>query len=127
MKKIIILALLAISLDGMAQYRLGITKHDLKKEFPDLKYLNNTNDTIVYHRVSSLGDMYYYLTNNIVFMTAVTPSDNMILKECIKEYDLKYIKATPNTWEQYTPNGIVTCLLSQGDDHKWTFIFYSRQ
>jgi hypothetical protein len=55
--------------------------------------------------------------------TALFPTDNVILKDLIKEYDLKYIRTTPNTWEQYLPNGVVSCSLHQGDDHKWFFIF----
>jgi hypothetical protein len=123
MKKIILLALLAISLDGMAQYRLGVTKYDLKNEFPDLVLIDEKEDTLIYYRESNSGLMIYYLKDNISFMTAFFPVNNTILKEFIKEYNLIYIKATPNTWEQYLPEGIVLCSLYQGNDYKWFFLF----
>lgn len=107
----------------MAQYRLNTTKHDLKKEFDDLNHVRTNSDTTIYSRFSSLGLILYYLKEDVAFMTAVFPTDNVILKDLIKEYDLKYIRATPNTWEQYLPNGVVNCSLHQGDDHKWFFIF----
>jgi hypothetical protein len=127
MKKIILLALLTISLDGMAQYRLGITKHDLKKEFPNIILGDERQDTLVYYRESNSGLIIYYLKDNVSFMTAFFPTNNILLKEFIKEYDLKYIKATPNSWEQYLPEGIVLCSLHQGDDKKWFFLFQIKQ
>lgn len=123
MKKILLISLLTVSFSGMAQYRLNTTKHDLKKEFDDLNHVRTNSDTTIYSRFSSLGLILYYLKEDVAFMTAVFPTDNVILKDLIKEYDLKYIRATPNTWEQYLPNGVVNCSLHQGDDHKWFFIF----
>lgn len=123
MKKILLISLLTVSFSSMAQYRLNTTKHDLKKEFDDLNHVRTNSDTTIYSRFSSLGLILYYLKEDVAFMTAVFPTDNVILKDLIKEYDLKYIRATPNTWEQYLPNGVVNCSLHQGDDHKWFFIF----
>jgi hypothetical protein len=123
MKKLLIITMLMMSINSIAQYRLNITKHDLKKEFSDLQHVQTNTDTLVYARNSSLGLILYYLKDDVTFMTAIFPTDNVILKDLIKEYDLKYIRATPNTWEQYLANGVVSCSLHQGDDHKWFFIF----
>jgi hypothetical protein len=123
MKKIILLALLAISLDGMAQYRLNITKYDLMKEFNDLELTQEHDDTSVYTRNSVLGDIIYYLKADVTFMTVLIPKDNIMLKKIIKDYDLKYIRMTSNTWEQYLSEGIVLCSLHQTDKLKWYFIF----
>lgn len=123
MKKILLISLLTVSFSSIAQYRLNITKHDLKKEFSDLSLVQHNEDSLVYTRNSSLGLIIYYLKGDVTYMTALFPTDNVILKDLIKEYDLKYIRATPNTWEQYLPNGVVNCSLHQGDDHKWFFIF----
>jgi hypothetical protein len=46
-----------------------------------------------------------------------------MLKKLIKDYDLKYIRMTPNTWEQYRSEGIVECSLNQTDGLKWYFKF----
>jgi len=123
MKKIILLALLAISLDGMAQYRLNITKNELIKEFDNLEVLEEYSDTLIYTRNSVLGVIIYYLKADVTFMTVLIPDDNIMLKKLIKDYDLKYIRMTPNTWEQYRSEGIVECSLNQTDGLKWYFKF----
>jgi hypothetical protein len=123
MKKIILLALLAISLDGMAQYRLNITKNELIKEFDNLEVLEEYSDTLIYTRNSVLGVIIYYLKADVTFMTVLIPDDNIMLKRIIKDYDLKYIRMTPNTWEQYRSEGIVECSLNQTDGLKWYFKF----
>lgn len=123
MKRLLLLILLATSLDGVAQYRLNISKHDLKKEFKDLELIQHNNDTLIYGRTASIGMLLYYVKNDKCFITALFPSDNVTLKQLIKDYDLKYIRATPNTWEQYLPEGVVECSLHQGEDMKWFFLF----
>lgn len=123
MKKLLLLILLAISLDGIAQYRLNITKDELIKEFDNLEVLENYSDTLIYTRNSALGIIVYYLKDNITFMTILIPDDNIMLKKLIKDYDLKYVRMTPNTWEQYRSAGIVECSLHQTDELKWYFKF----
>jgi hypothetical protein len=126
MKRLLLLMLLATSLDGVAQYRLNISKHDLKKEFHDLELIQHNHDTLIYARTADIGILLYYIKDDLCFTTALFPADNITLKQLIKDYDLKYIRATPNTWEQYLPEGVVECSLHQGSDHKWFFLFQTK-
>jgi hypothetical protein len=123
MKRLLILILIAISLDGMAQYRLNITKSDLIKEFDNLELLQQYSDTLIYTRSSILGAIIYYLKDDMTFMTVLIPDDNKMLRKIIGDYDVKYIRVSSNTWEQYLPEGTVVCSLHQTDELRWYFKF----
>ena len=123
MKRLLLLILLSTSLDGVAQYRLNITKSELIKEFDNLEVLQEYSDTLIYTRNSVLGIIVYYLKDDMTFMTVLIPDNNKMLRKLIGDYDLKYVRASSNTWEQYLPEGIVECSLHQTDELKWYFKF----
>jgi len=115
MKTIVLIALCLLLNIGLAQSRLGLSTHDIRKELNELgikitsgfdskgKYYYDVSDANV--------DVRYYFHNSVCDMTLIMPKSAAHLNALVEGYNKRYVIISKTHWRAYDIDGVTEITL----------------
>ncbi len=127
MKKLLLFAMLFITIAASGQIRLGYTPSEIKYEFSKYTFENDVADdgTTMLLMKTNYAYIYYYFVDNVCVQTVIFPKNDYVVQNFVQIFNESYVIVDDTEWKYYSNGKIMNVTLKYFDkEDQFAFVAY---